>query len=73
MKVNMIDEKEISDAEFNEAIKNALKAGVTHKDIAREMTMNIITVERWTNGRNFPHPAMRPLVIRKLNELTGSN
>jgi len=35
---------------------------LTTKDIAHEFACSLPTVDRWINGVNAPHPAMRPAI-----------
>lgn len=38
---------------------------LTDKDVAEMIGVSIPTVERWKNGKNAPHPAMRPVIYKE--------
>ena len=36
-------------------------------DLAHDLDMSLPSVARWRDGRNAPHPAMRPFIYQKLS------
>ena len=39
------------------------------RTVAEALEVSLPTVQRWVEGRNFPHPYMRPGILRLLKEL----
>ena len=52
-------------------LDEASKAGISNQDIARGLGVSVRSVNRWSDGINYPHPIMQQAVIkylqRKLN------
>lgn len=64
----------VIDLLFGSYIKVAMAAGLTTRDIAHEFDVSVPTVERWVEGKNCPHPALRVHVEAFLNDyLDGKN
>lgn len=58
------------DIKFQLVLKKGVELfDLSVKDIAHEFTTSIPTVERWLSGRNAPHPAIRPLIYKWLEDL----
>ncbi len=58
-----------NDKDFQEIIVAALDIGfVTERDLARGAGASLATIRRWKEGKNSPHPIMRPYVFRYLIE-----
>lgn len=58
-----------NDMEFCELINEAMDfCQLKNKDVAHECSVSIPTIERWKNGKNCPHPIMRPLVFKILDK-----
>lgn len=58
-----------SDKDFQEIIVAALDIGfVTERDLARGAGASLMTIRRWKEGKNSPHPMMRPYIFRYLIE-----
>lgn len=43
---------------------------LSDQDISDKLTVSRPTITRWLQGKNLPHPAMRPLVISVLKKQT---
>jgi len=56
------------DNAFHDIIQRSLAMGVDEKLLRRKFSCDKPTVTRWKNGKNFPHPAMRPHVYKWLVE-----
>lgn len=58
------------EAEFHRLVRDGFEfLALTDAAVARELDMSRPSVCRWRNGRNAPHPAMRPIVYRTLVRL----
>ncbi len=73
--IQMLDEFVMAlkdaDEKDNESFTRLLNQGVglfglSHKEIAEHCSISRPSVTRWINGKNTPHPAMRPRIYRWL-------
>jgi len=56
-------------AAFHETVRRALEQGtVTEAHLAHAMNASRTSIKRWQEGRNAPHPAMRPGVYAFLRK-----
>lgn len=59
------------EVEFRELLLQSMKSlKLLDKDIALEFDMSRPSVNRWKNGRTVPHPTIRKIVYRYLEQLT---
>ena len=55
------------DAGFQAVLNEAMnKMNVLEGDLAREFGVSLSTVNRWSNGRSMPHPAVRKPILESL-------
>lgn len=60
-----IASKEVSDATFQRLVGwSTSELGLTDREVAREFSCALPTVQRWRQGINAPHPFMRPHVLK---------
>ncbi|MBR9683382.1 hypothetical protein GOV03_02480 [Candidatus Woesearchaeota archaeon] len=57
-----------NDEDFTTAVRIATDHYVQKYELSREIGTSKPTVERWIEGKNTPHPAMRPAVIEWIIE-----
>jgi len=55
------------DQQFSWAVRTAVNLlQLSHLEIAEKFGISRPSVTRWINGKNFPHPALRPVIYRWL-------
>jgi transcriptional regulator with XRE-family HTH domain len=60
----------VTDSEFRAMLTKAFdEDGLNPNDLARRMNMSRTSMNRWRNGRNFPHPSLRWMVRESLEQM----
>lgn len=68
--VTPVSSSKQDDEQFRAFVKTNYEAGVfTDEQICHAICMSRTSFKRWLDGRNLPHPAMRPGIINWINEL----
>jgi len=58
------------DDDFQSSVAFAIdKAGLSMGDIADTIRVSLPTVRRWKEGRNLPHPVIRPVTVKTLAQM----
>ena len=55
---------EMDEKTFAEYLRRAQAVGLTAVDFSNEFGISLTSARRWLKGKNYPHPAMRPLVVK---------